>query len=167
MHSKAKGGRSNEGAAPARRGSGPAMHTEASIEKPPALGEQRGRYAPWSRSPNPENPDACSRQSERLLLKPVLPARISDMWLMGKLTLARGALRDPKRESAVCIRCWFCAEPRAPRSVPPLVKGGEGGLVAGWHGPEAKKSPPTPPFEKGGEEGAKSSGFSRLASANT
>jgi len=32
-----------------------------------------------------------------------------------------------------------------------LVKGGEGGLVAGWRGAEAKKSP-QPPFEKGGEK---------------
>jgi len=57
-------------------------------------------------------------------------------------------------------RCWCCAEPRAPRSVPPLVKGGERGLVAGWRGAEANKSP-QPPFEKGGEEGVKSPGFSR------
>ena len=65
------------------------------------------------------------------------------------LDLVKAVLRGPFKgignpEGSVCVRCWSCAEPRAPRSVPPLVKGGEGGLVAGWHGPGAKKSPPTP-----------------------
>ena len=67
-----------------------------------------------------------------------------DAPIVAVVLLNQVVLRRYIEEGSVCVRCWCCAEPRAPRSFPPLVKGGEGGLVAGWRGAEANKSPPTP-----------------------